>query len=188
MPLIVRRRPLSGKQQTGTTLTLTSTRAAWSESDLSELRNDIISLVSPFPWEFEPGKVRPAQRGDPGFEVRFVVPDYPEFEGQVSQHVLDNSWCVLQGRIDNQGFGVYDLTETKNKNEHTFKSSPSRFPAVGDVKFTLYYFVYKAEYFPAVDVDLGEARRLGRRYGGVRIYLDGFRVFRYGERGDDWLE
>ncbi len=35
---------------------------------------------------------------------------------------------------------------------------------------------------------LSTLRRLGRRYGGVKVFLDGFRVFRYGEPGDDWLK
>jgi signal transduction histidine kinase len=51
----------------------------------------------------------------------------------------------------------------------------------------VHYFVYKAEYFRTLDFDVSGARALGRERGGVRIYLDGFRVFPYGDPGDDWL-
>jgi signal transduction histidine kinase len=181
------RESLSKARPTGTTLTLRDTRAGWNESELSDLRRDIISLVTPFPWEPKFGKLRQIRGRDPGFEVKFEAPEFPDFEGPASRRILENSWGVLEGHVDKTGLATYDLKETKGKKCHRF-TALTRFLKVGEAPFTIYYFVYKKEHYPGVEIGLREMQRLGRSFGGVRVYLDDFRVFRYGEPGDDWLQ
>jgi signal transduction histidine kinase len=187
VPVTCLREALSEARPTGTTLTLRDMLAGWNEADLSDLRKDIVSLVTPFPWEPKSGKLRQIRGRDPGFEVRFEAPEFPDFEGPASRHILEHSWCVLEGHVDKTGLATYDLKETKGKKRHRF-TAVTKFPKVGEAAFTVYYFVYKKEYFPGVDIGLREIQRLGRSFGGVRLYLDDFRVFRYGEPGDDWLQ
>jgi len=178
---------LSGPQSTGTTLILENTRVPWSEKELADLRRDIISLVTPFPWQPESNKLRGTRGRDPGFQVKFEVPEYPEFEGPASRHILDNSWCTLTGHVDDRGMATYELRETTSKRRHSFTTT-TNFQKLGETTLTVYFFVYKPRYFLGVDIGLREMQRLGRTFGGVRVYLDDFRVFRYGEAGDDWLE
>jgi signal transduction histidine kinase len=187
IPIRCVREVLSEFSQTGMTLTLEDTRAPWSEEEFSDLRRDVTSLVTPFPWEHEAAKLRDVRRKDPGFDVRFDAPDFPEFEGPASRHILHHSWCSLKGHVDDKGLATYELRETLSGKVHTF-TAMTRFSRLGEITFTIYYFVYKREYFPGVDIGLREMQRLGRRFGGVRVYLEDFRVFRYGEPGDDWLE
>jgi hypothetical protein len=188
IPVICRREILlSGAHETGTTLTLEETRTPWTEEELSDLRRDIVSLVTPFPWQPESFKLKGSRKDDPGFEVKFDIPEYPDFEGPTSRRILDHAWAVLTGHVDLKGVATYELKETSTKRRHTFTPTTS-FPKIGQASYTVYFFVYKGEYFPGVDIGLRAMQLLGRRFGGVRVYLDDFRVFRYGEPGDDWLE
>ena len=47
--------------------------------------------------------------------------------------------------------------------------------------------VYQGNRFRGTGYKLTDARQLGRERGGVKVYVDGFRVSSYGSAGDDWL-
>ncbi len=62
-----------------------------------------------------------------------------------------------------------------------------QFRDIPDAHFRIHFFVYEKSEFDGLDLGVRQAYRMGQEHGGVRIYQDGFRVFPYGDPGDDWL-
>jgi signal transduction histidine kinase len=168
----------------GLTITLDGARDVWDRAAMKELQRDLLSLTSPIP---PPRKSRSLRIKDPGFDFRLEVPEFPEFEGRLTDKFLRNAWGVLKGHVDEKNRAVYKLSSTHADQEHSFRST-SEFPCIPGVQLKVHFIPFRAEFFKGSAFSLGEARDYGREAGGVRIYLDGFRVFPYGDPGDDWLD
>lgn len=171
---------------TGTKLRLEKTREAWEENDVNDLRNDLLSLIS----EFGPGigsvEEKRNRARDPGFQIIIQAPEFPEFEGAIAEQFLRYSWARLVGRIAPDGAPTYDLHIRKLNKRMRFR--PEReFSGLGEAFFRVDLFVYRKDYFENLPISLADARKIGRERGGVRIFVDRFRVFPYGEPTDDWL-
>ena len=65
------------------------------------------------------------------------------------------------------------------------EQSPARFLATGAFSLESRYFIYETSLLGGVSQ--AAAAAMGREFGGVRIYRNGFRVQPYGEASDDWL-
>lgn len=180
-----RREPVDYKTDTGTKLTLEDARDVWKETDLNQLRNDLLSLISDYTPEMRVADTE-KKRSDPGFQIIIHAPEFPEFQGPIAEQFLKYSWGRLMGRISSEGKPRYDLRVRRLKKD--LRYTPDRtFEEVGETYFKVDFFVYRREYFADVPVSLNEARGIGRERGGVRIFFDKFRVFPYGERSEDWL-
>lgn len=172
--------------QTGTKLVLEGTRTPWGEEDILKFKREILGLVNPFPWKTEEKPAKGSKRHDPGMEINVEAPEYPEIEGLLSRNILKAAWGKLEGSLDKHGATTYHLTITLTGEEYDF-CPPDRFKELGPIEFTVYMFSL-GELVPEVPgLTLTDLRRLGQEHGGVKVFLDGFRVFRYGEPGDDWL-
>ena len=180
--------PVDDEMATGVMLFLEKARNVWKEDDVSNLQRDLFTLASPFPQDTEPpapgyGKYEP----DPGFEFELEAPEFPHFQGELGETFIGAAWASLNGSVDEHGIPTYNLSIRDPVKSLHFTPSEEVFPGLSGVRFTINYFVYRAEFFKGYSFGLREAQRKGREEGGVRIYLDGFRVFPYGDRGDDWL-
>ena len=176
---------LSGERQpTGVTLSLTGLREAWNEDEVAELQKDLFGLISPFP--VPKGVVgQSAGRRDPGFSFDLDAPEFPSYTGPLGNKFLSASWGRLTGRIKGDGKARYHL-RTRTGGVSSFL--PERvFQKLGPTQFRLHFFVYRSEFFKGGAAGVGDARRLATEHSGVRIYLDAFRVFPYGDERDDWL-
>jgi signal transduction histidine kinase len=175
---------------TGVTLYLEKAKDAWSKEDIQELKKDILGLVNPYA-DPKP-KSAPIRRGykrDPGFSMELEVPEYPDLEGELAEQFLSGAWAVLTGEVSQSGTPNYYLSIRKPKEELRFEPSEYSFKELAKLRFRIHYFVYRSAYFDkASDFSVRDAQHAGRERGGVRIYLDNFRVFPYGDPGDDWLE
>lgn len=174
------------KTDTGTKLTLEDARDVWKEDDLNRLQNDLLSLVSDYVPEVQVAE-KEEKREDPGFQIIVHAPEFPEFQGSVSEQFLKYSWCRLIGRISPDGKPRYQLRVRRLQKDLQY--TPTRtFAEVGGVYFRIDFFVYRREYFAGLPISLNDARNILRERGGVRIFFDKFRVFAYGmERSEDWL-
>jgi signal transduction histidine kinase len=168
--------------ETGTSLRLENVREAWSESDIRQVRADIVDLVSPFPVERR--DITP--KADPGFEIRFDAPEFEAESGPVSETILKAAWAELSGSVDDGGRPSYRL-EIRHPKKTLRYTPPGEFSAIGACEFRIRMMSYQKEVMGDTGVSIGEARKFGLERGGVRMYLDNFRVFSYGEPGDDWL-
>jgi hypothetical protein len=164
----------------GVSLTLTGLREVWTKQDVEELQRDLFSLVSPFRDSSSLGNKK-----DPGFSLKLESREFPEFAGELSEKFLEASWGMLVGRVDSAGRAHYRL---KIRSGPTLSFKPGRsFVHLGPARLQVHYFVYRGEFFEGLPFSLGDVRRLASKQSGVRIYLDRFRIFPYGDPGDDWL-
>lgn len=170
---------------TGTKLTLEDTREPWEEKDINDLRRDLLNLVSEYAPEIA-SMERKEKKRDPGFQIIIQVPEFPEFEGPIFDQFLEYSWARLIGRISSAGTPTYDL-HIRRINKRLRYSPERTFAEVGETFFRVDMFIYRKEYFAGLPISLTDARKIGRERAGVRIFLDKFRVFPYGEPTDDWL-
>lgn len=193
----IRHSLLSGDHQTGVTLILADLRQTWSEEDFGSIQQDLLGLVSPAPPPDPSQETQetiketvevPISDTDPGFSIVLDVPEFPKYSGALIQNFYHGAWGVINGKVDDSGLPSYsiDVPITKEK-IGPFSPSNVHFGHLADAGIEIRYFVYRTEFFKGLDFGIAQARRLGRAEGGVRIYLDGFRVFPYGDQGDDWL-
>lgn len=172
---------------TGVILVLEEARDIWNEDDVAAVQRDLLRLINPSPYN----AYTPAEEGeyeaDPGFYLKFEAPEFAEYEGELSDRFLEAAWGVLTGDVDQNGTPHYEL-RVRREDALAFQPPGFTFPRLRNARFEVHYVVYRSEVFRALDFDVRDARALGREWGGVRIYLDGFRVFSYGEPGDDWLD
>lgn len=177
------RRPVefSGRQH-GTLLRMRHLRANWDTELLTRVRDGLMQLTSPHGAVTE-------------FAVEFDCPEYPSLAGAITSELLDHAPYRLMGRFDEHGVFTpdttdeWDIFDARLAAQERFISPAGelREPLCGPFRISLHVW----------DLDTGGLRRATMDRGlrdalrtacGVRIYRDGFRVWPYGERDDDWLE
>lgn len=184
VPIEVSVAPAERGATTGTTLILDQLWESWTQEDIASLRNDLLDLVSPMSPTKSKGQ--DVGEGDPGFSFAIEVPEYPQVSGDVGADFLKWAWGVLSGTLSDEGKASYNI-RLRDDREFSFAPADVEFNRIHGVRFQVYYFVYSGATFGRSGFRLPDARRMGRERGGVRVYLDGFRVFAYGAPGDDWL-
>lgn len=184
------REPVDDTMPTGVTLTLQRVRDIWTREDASELTRDIVTLTSPFPDKQQTNAKTPKGcQADPGFQIALLSEEFPEQSGSLSEQFLANAWR-LEGEVSQSGFPRYTLSIPGRREKRSFKPSDGNeqpWFALKGCRFIIYFMVYKTDFVEGTGINLRTAITYGRDHGGVRIYLDNFRVFPYGDPGDDWL-
>lgn len=183
----VNQEAVSESTPTGTRLVLEGTRKSWTMEDIERFQKEILGLVNPFPWGSKEIKLRDSLTHDPGFEIQVKAPEYPKLERPLSDEILSASWGRLEGKLSEEGVPTFNLTITPTGEKYEFRLS-KKYTELGAASFIIYMFIYGKLEEKIPGITLGNLRRLGREYGGVKVFLDGFRVFRYGEPEDDWLK
>ena len=171
-----RRMPMTTR--TGTRLYLENLRDGWSRAEVDEVRNDLLDLTPPG---------RSTSSGDPGFAILFIVPEYPESEGDVFEEFLKTALGVLTAIVQPDGTPQYTYAARGEPLTGSFGPKGVRFPGLVGAQAIIRHFVFKPSYFRGTDFDISAARSIGRLHGGVRVYMDRFKVFPYGAPGNDWL-
>jgi signal transduction histidine kinase len=173
------------KGPAATILRLSRVRESWTSEDVGDVQSDLQDLTPPFTaFNQTLGSALDSSE----FSVKFVAPEFPEFEGYLSEQFLSASVARLTGSVGPEGRPKFSL-EIRGRVGQVDYQPPDdvTFPAIAGVSFVIHLFRYDADSFLDVGLSAGEARRIGQKHGGVKIYLDGFRVFPYGDPGDDWL-
>lgn len=184
-----RRLAVPNDQRTGVTLIIENARDAWTEEEITDLKRDLLSLQSPFPE-----LVRQASTAndnvDPGFTLEIDIGGSGELEtlsGDLGEDFLSLSLAHLEGWVDQDGIAHYRLNMRNDNDLDELTDDMEDYRNLQDVKFQLYYFSERAADFSSSSFRLRDFRNKAKDAAGVRVYLDGFRVFPYGEDGDDWL-
>ena len=172
---------------TGTTLYLHHLTDTWNDRDLSDLQAELDVLRHP---NMHGGRVLrgPLYEPDPGFTMDIIVPEFPKYEGDIDERFLGAAWGTLEGRITEHGNPEYTLDVRESNITRTFEPSTYTYRNLEGAEFTIHLMIYRGAGFRSLGFTLKDARKIGRRRGGVRVYLDGFQVFSYGAPGDDWLD
>ncbi|OEZ00474.1 MULTISPECIES: sensor histidine kinase [Stenotrophomonas] len=168
----------------GTTLVISNLRSEWNHDKLIDLKRSLEKFLNPNQL-FERDK----------FAIELVVKDLAKGDAGKSYHDRVN------GIIQNQVFEKLKFnstyitchvssadssvtTELYHEGESVFRlrESSSTYPGIVDAHVVIYYLnPYKKAYF---------TRQTGIRsieFGSIFLFLNGFRVAPYGDRGDDWL-
>ncbi|MDH5795478.1 MAG: ATP-binding protein [Candidatus Bathyarchaeota archaeon] len=168
---------------TGTLIALENTREAWEPSDIDNLRKHLLTLISPFPRVRE---VSSESEADRGLAIRLEAPEFGITGPIGEEEFLKYSFGRLKGSLSGKGEPSYSFYVRISKRTATYDPE-KKFLSLGLCDFTIDFFVYRSEYFKGIPLKVSSAQRKGEETGGVRIYLDNFRIFPYGEPRDDWL-
>jgi signal transduction histidine kinase len=187
------RREAREDEETGVILYLEDTRDEWDREDVNDLQKDLLTLVNPLADEEGSGVVETDQGDteyppDPGFSITIEAPEFPDYEGELEKKFLEGAWGHLSGKVTKDGGSKYKLNIRESGEALEFKLDNKDFNHLSGANCEIYYFIYSSNRLDEFDYGVRDAQRVGREQGGVRIYLDGFRVFPYGEPGNDWLE
>ena len=182
----VTRETLSGTPATGTTLRLSSLTDIWERKDIAEIQSELADLLDPHDRDVYVRR-SPGYDADPGFRMAIEAPEFPDYEGTIEDRFLEAAWGVLEGTVNDNGQAEYKLSIRSGQSGLRYSPLEFSFPDLAGAEFTIRMMVYSGSRFRGTGFKIGDARRIGRERGGVRIYLDRFQVFSYGAPGDDWL-
>lgn len=166
----------------GTRLTLETLRKVWEKDDYEALHARLSRLISPF-------------NDVTDFNIFLDIPAHPEFSGEVQPpELILKPKYLLKGTLDQKGFFTGELqVDGKRHRKFTRQKIGGRDsePVCGPFGVEIRAWDRDREGLKPISeqMNLGirEIRRTLNTYCGVSIYRDGFRVYPYGQKGNDWL-
>ncbi|TDX65135.1 signal transduction histidine kinase [Methylosinus sp. sav-2] len=169
----------------GTTLRIMDLRDAWSDSALAKVWRSVLLLQPPFPISRLSTKI--SQRVDPGFAVTIngITRDQKRSEYSIESEFLSQAFATITATIDEDGNAAANVSAPKLM-LNDIQKMDQHYLITGPVSLTASYFIYHSNTLSGMK--MATAAELGRSFGGIRVYRDGFRVLPYGESTDDWLE
>lgn len=165
----------------GTLLLIRKLRTGWTEAVVKRVYNGLLRLVSPTVTNMD-------------FVIEVKSEEFPMISGRVMNPLLDTAPYRLTGKVDGQGIlkvtdGKDNFVDLRQECQGYFRkgSGEMRNPECGP--FSISLNVWDLEPVNKTGTGMARATREAvRSFSGVSIYRDGFRVWPYGERDDDWLE
>jgi len=173
----------------GLTLIISDLRDQWTEKGFERVWKSVLLLQPPFeiPKRHRAhGKEIREYEADPGFKVFINGTAGAQIAEELSieKSFLEHGLAKIRGRIDNTGEAHFYVESPKLQYDDS-QQSEKDYLVVGPLQFEVIYFVYNSKLMTGFSIR--KAEEMGEKYGGIRIYRDGFRVLPYGEQGDDWL-
>jgi signal transduction histidine kinase len=174
-------------QQQGTELQIDVLRDRWTEKMLAKVWSSVVLLQSPFKPVMSTAEVHKGVVTDPGFQVEINGTKSVDVAKKLSidSAFLDHRLAKISGTIDSEGGVKYSLKcELLGLDESMSPSEPLLL--VGETSFDVNYFIYLPNLLSGFT--LRTAIAFGEKFGGIRVYRNGFRVLPYAEKGNDWLK
>ena len=173
--------------KSGTILYINVLRDRWTDALFDRVWKSVLLLQPPF--RISPEKERADQQEviDPGFKVSIngKLGDEVKKEVSIDKTFLDHRLAVITGFVDENGKGKYNVASDKlNFKDST--EAENEYLITGLLYFEASYFIYASDVISGISTR--QAHQMGEKYGGIRIYRNGFRVLPYGEPRDDWLK
>lgn len=163
----------------GLTLKLTDLTEPWSEGEFNLLRRQVLTL------SVVQGTRRKGFEEDPGFEIDLQAPEFPSGAGIMVDQFMDAGWGKLEGFVkENEIVALKSTAKEIGTRNYTL---PEKFKALKGITFEIAWIPARKEYFRDTRTLTKGLAEATREQGGVRVYLDGFRIYPYGDLGDDWL-
>ncbi|CAK1839902.1 histidine kinase [Vibrio crassostreae] len=177
--------------QEGTTLKLKGLREHITERDFKMILKSV-NLIS----IAEPAR-RKGYPEDPGFEATVTAQEFKYLTGEakfkIDKTLLSAGWGTLTGSIDENGAVSFTL-DSKGTTTQTYSASSTKYPALSGITFNIYIIPLKSRdnlesHREPTLLTGGTVKDIHNLYSGIKVYLNGFRVYPYGEvsEGDDWL-
>lgn len=183
------------RKEEGTTLKIEGLKDRWSQAAIKRIYRYVSAIIQPFPLSEQDEDLNDDNEIiDPGFKTVFkkLENDKSITIADESSMIYDHAVAEIEGWIDNNGLGIYNIKSNKLNIDKTGEigSDPDDmtvpFSELRKIRFKAYYYVYNADLIPKMhEVSI---KKLARTSGGIRLYRNGFRVLPYGEPGNDWLK
>lgn len=152
----------------------------WSKRGYDFLKRQLAVLAA------NRGRKRRGFEEDPGFNISLEAPGFNETITNLRERLLSAGWGDIEIRVGNTGEAVCVLNALKVGKKTT--THPQRFPDLASVSATIGIMpVEKAEMRDREVISKGSLREILNDWGGVYVRYRGFRVYPYGEPGNDWL-
>lgn len=177
---------ISGIEQPeyGTVLVISQLRAIWSRDDLSRLKKELERFISPN-QAFLNKTFEIELKADYFKEEDNKLTYYKAINGKVKNQIFEKlkfNTTYIESNISEDGKEISTTLFHDGEKVFTLLENNLSYPSLKNIKITLYFLnAYKKAYF---------TRQTGIRsidFGSVFLFLNGFRVAPYGERGNDWL-
>lgn len=171
----------------GTTLEILDLRDAWPDQAISKVWRSVLLLQPPFPIAKRPAALGEISKADPGFSVAIngTTREQQRTAYSIEASFLSQAIARITADIDEQGRASVRVTSPKLDLDDT-QEFDEKYLLTGPVVFSAHYFIYLSSTLSGMTQAV--AGEMGRNFGGLRIYRNGFRVLPYGESSDDWLE
>lgn len=174
------------QDEQGTTLEIRQLRDAWSDSAIDRVWRSVILLQPPFELAPVSARAGAASSKDPGFQV--VINGTAQRDQtakfSIDTEFLSRATAIVTGSVDSSGRATARVSSAKLNldDEQDFDFAMDQ---TGPFSFEARYFVYLPDMLSGMKQ--ATAAAMGRNFGGIRVYRNGFRVLPYGEGRDDWL-
>lgn len=170
----------------GTVLQIDDLRDAWTEAALARVWRSVLLLQPPFPIFTKSVKSSDGAQ-DPGFAVTIngSSQEDKKSEFSIGKSFLSQAIATITASIDASGLARVRVASPK-LNVDDNQMFTERYPLTGPVQFSAHYFIYGVDTLSGMTQNAAAA--MGRTFGGLRVYRNGFRVLPYGQASDDWLE
>jgi hypothetical protein len=177
---------ISGQEQPecGTVLVISELRSSWSRDELSRLKKELERFISPN-QAFLNKSFEIQLKADFFKEEDKNLTYYKAINGNVKNQIFEKlkfNTTYIESNISEDGSEIFTVLFHDGEKVFTLVENNLSYPNLKNIKITLYFLnAYKKAYF---------TRQTGIRsiaFGSIFLFLNGFRVAPYGERGNDWL-
>jgi signal transduction histidine kinase len=165
----------------GTTLVIEGARDdEWSKRGYDFLKRQLAVLAA------SRGRRRSGFEEDPGFNITIEAPGFNEAIGNLRQRMLSAGWGEIELKVNASGEATYVLNAMKIGEKKIIH--PQIFPNLSGVTAKIGIMpIEKAEVRDPEVLSKGSLSKILDDWGGVYVRYRGFRVYPYGEPGNDWL-
>jgi signal transduction histidine kinase len=165
----------------GTLITLTGLKQRLARNDVTRLARSLLLLGDPF------------SDNQNGFDPRLESEEFKDLETLVKQRYFRDAEYHLSATLDANGRASARVLDFKGSELYAAKHDDLRrhttdFYQCPAAQFDLWAFILDKETFSTRETTVGEVKEWLAKFGGVHLYLRGFRVSPYGDRGNDWLD
>lgn len=168
--------------ETGTVLVISGALSdEWSKRGLSFLKRQFAVLAA------NRGARRRGYQEDPGFNVRFEAPGFSEKIENLRDKFVTAGWGDLSAEVAEDGTASVTLKAMRIGTRSI--TYPLKVPKLAGVKARIgILYVLRDEFRDKSVLSQATLREILKDWGGVYVRHSGFRVYPYGEPGDDWLQ
>lgn len=166
-------------ESTGLTLVLENLTEKWNQREFDILRRYIIALAIP------KGIKRDGYSEDTGFQIEFNAPEFRYGEGLISEQFYKAGWGLLEGKIENNRIILELNAKDIGLNKYVISED---YDFINGIFFKIAIIpYYPKEYWMDPNTLTKKSVKDLEDDVGIKIYMNGFRVYPYGDYDDDWL-
>ncbi|MBT3022861.1 MAG: ATP-binding protein [Candidatus Thiodiazotropha sp. (ex Lucina aurantia)] len=168
----------------GTTLRLVDLRDEWKQGQFDTLARAVMSLTVTSAIR------RKNYEPDPGFSLELKADKFISPQPDLFERLVDAGWGRMAGYVSDNGKITIEL-KGKYLDKQQKTALQKQYPHLAGLEFDIGFLRGGTEGGYELNRDTKTLTKKlleeFREQAGVRVYFEGFRVYPYGEPGDDWL-